>query len=224
MPSATMKFLVLSDIHCRERVIDWANDLATKHHVDGFLVLGDITHFGPASWADEFLGKLNRPSYAVPGNCDPYGTIEEIQKHATCLHGKKVRIGERTFGGWGGANISIFNTPFELPEEEILKGLRPVMERDMVLITHCPPHSFNDFTVARRHAGSTAIRTLVDEYGPAAVISGHIHEGRGVIEENDILYMNPGAAKNGLSALLEVDDGVRGTLLGPVPEDQPGGS
>ena len=219
-----MKFLVLSDIHCREGVIDWANDLAIRHQADGFLVLGDITHFGPASWADEFLSKLNGPSYAVPGNCDPYGTIEEIQKHAICLHGKKVRIGERMFGGWGGANTSIFNTPFEMPEEEILKGLRPIMERDMVLITHCPPYSFNDFTVARRHAGSIAIHTLVDEFRPSAVISGHIHEARGIIEENGILYMNPGAAKNGLSAIVEVDSGVRGILLDPVSEHLPGGS
>jgi Icc-related predicted phosphoesterase len=213
-----MKFLVLSDIHCRERVISWANDLAREHQVDGFLILGDITHFGPPSWADEFLSKLDRPSYAVPGNCDPLGTIEEIGKHATCLHGKKTMIGGRTFGGWGGANLTIFNTPFEMPEEEILNGLRPIMEPDMVLLTHCPPYSFNDFTTTRRHAGSTAIRSLVSEFRPAAVISGHVHENRGVVEENGILYMNPGAAKNNFSALLEVGDGVRGTLLDPVPD------
>ena len=213
-----MKFLVLSDIHCRERVVNWANDLAVEHQVDGFLVLGDITHFGPASWADEFLSKLARPSYAVPGNCDPYGTIEEIEKHATCLHGKKMRIGGRTFGGWGGANITIFNTPFEMPEDEILRGLRPIMESGMVLITHCPPYAFNDFTNTRRHAGSTAIRTMVDEFRPAAVISGHIHENRGIIDKNGILFMNPGAAKNGQSALLEVENDVRATLLDPVPD------
>lgn len=213
-----MKFLVISDIHCRERVIGWANDLAKQHQADGFLVLGDITHFGPPSWADDFLSRLDKPSFAVPGNCDPYGTIEQIEKHATCLHGRKMKVGGRTFGGWGGANISIFNTPFELPEDEILKGLRPVMEHGMVLITHCPPYSYNDFTNARRHAGSTAIKSLVDEFGPAAVISGHIHENRGIVEENGILYMNPGAAKNGYSAFLEVDDRVRGTLLEPVPD------
>jgi Icc-related predicted phosphoesterase len=213
-----MKFLVLSDIHCREKVISWANELAREHQVDGFLILGDITHFGPPSWADEFLSKLDRPSYAVPGNCDPLGTIEEIGKHATCLHGMKTTIGGRTFGGWGGANLTIFNTPFEMPEEDILEGLRPIMEPDMVLLTHCPPYSYNDFTTTRRHAGSTAIRSLVSEFKPAAVISGHIHENRGIVEENGILYMNPGAAKNNFSALLEVGDGVRGALLDPVPD------
>jgi uncharacterized protein len=213
-----MKFLVLSDIHCRERVISWANDLAKEHQVDGFLVLGDITHFGPTYWADEFLSKLNRPSFAVPGNCDPYGTIAEIEKHATCLHGKKIEIGGRTFGGWGGANISIFNTPFEMPEDEILKGLRPIMEPDIVLVTHCPPYSYNDYTATRRHAGSTAILRLVNEFKPSAVISGHIHENRGIIEENGILFMNPGAAKNGFSALLELNSGIQGTLLDPVPD------
>ncbi len=213
-----MKFLVLSDIHCKERVITWANDLAREHQVDAFLILGDITHFGPPSWADEFLSKLDRPSYAVPGNCDPNGTIDEIGKHGTCLHGKNMEIGGRTFGGWGGANLTIFNTPFEMPEEEILEGLRPIMEPDMVLFTHCPPYSYNDFTHTRRHAGSTAIKSLVDEFRPAAVVSGHVHENRGIIEENGILYMNPGAAKNGFSALLEVDDRTRGTLLDPVPD------
>ena len=213
-----MKFLVISDVHCRERVIGWANALANQHQVDGFLVLGDITHFGPPSWADDFLSRLEKPSYAVPGNCDPQGTIEEIEKHATCLHGRKMKVAGRTFGGWGGANTSIFNTPFEMPEDEILKGLRPLMERDMVLVTHCPPYSYNDFTNTRRHAGSTAIRSLVDEFRPAAVISGHIHENRGIVEENDILYMNPGASKNGYFALLEVENKIRGTLLEPVPD------
>lgn len=218
MPSATMKFLVLSDIHCRESVISWANQLAKQHRVDAFLVLGDITHFGPVSWADEFLSKLDKPSFAVPGNCDPHGTIEEIEKHATCLHGKKVRVGRRTYGGWGGAPDSIFNTPFEMPEDEILRGLRPIMEPGMVLITHCPPYGFNDFTNTRRHAGSTAIRSLVEEFKPVAMISGHIHENRGIAEENGTIFMNPGAAKNGLSAILEVDEAVRATLLDPVPE------
>jgi Icc-related predicted phosphoesterase len=60
--------------------------------------------------------------------------------------------------------------------------------------------------------------TLVTEFRPAAVISGHVHENRGAVKENGILFMNPGAAKNGFSALLEVGTEVNGTLLDPVSD------
>ena len=215
-----MRFLVLADVHGREKVAAWSNRLIERMHLDGVLVLGDITHFGPVPWAGEFLSRLQAPVYAVPGNCDPLGTIGQIEEHATCLHQRKVMIGERCFGGFGGSNPTVFNTPFEVPEEEIERGLRPIMERGMVLVVHCPPLGHNDLVPSiRKHAGSSAIKKLVDEFRPRAVLSGHIHEARGVHEQDGILYMNPGAAKDSYAGVLELGDDVEVRLLDRVPED-----
>lgn len=215
-----MKFLVLTDVHGREKVAVWSNQLIESLRLDGVIVLGDITHFGPVPWAGEFLSMLQAPVYAVPGNCDPLGVIGQIEEHATNLHGRSLSIGDRRFGGFGGSSPTVFNTPFEMSEEEIERGLRPVMERDMVLVVHCPPLGHNDLVPSiNRHAGSQAIRKLVDEFRPRVVLSGHIHEARGVHEQEGTMFMNPGPAKDSYAGILEIDGDVKVRLLDRVPED-----
>lgn len=211
------RFLVIADIHGREKVAGWALRLANEHQVDAFLVLGDITHFGPASWAGDFLSKLDRPTYALPGNCDPPELVcEEIEKHATLLHGRKVVIDGRTFIGLGGSNPTIFETPFEMEEEDIERTLRPLMEEGAVMVLHAPPKGINDRISSGPHVGSEAILRLVQEFHPLVVLSGHIHEDRGIVEKDGTVFMNPGAAKDGCSALLELDGEIKATLLDPV--------
>lgn len=214
-----MKFLVLSDVHGRVKVVRFANRLLEEMALDGVIVLGDITHFGPPSWASEFLSQLNRPAYAIPGNCDPLGTLHEIESAATSLHRRKVKLGGWTLGGHGGSNPTIFNTPNEMPEDEIEAGLRPIMERGMVLVVHCPPLGTLDMTSVNRHAGSVAIAKLVEEFRPRVVLSGHIHEARGIVEKDGTIYMNPGPAKDGFSAVLELGTQAKAFLLDKAPEE-----
>jgi uncharacterized protein len=208
-----MRFLVLSDVHGRVKVVRFANRLSREMSLDGVIVLGDITHFGPPSWASEFLSQLEMPAYAIPGNCDPLGTLQEIEKASTSLHRRKVRVSGWTLGGHGGSNPTIFNTPNEMSEEEIENGLRPIMEKGMALVVHCPPMGTLDLTSVNRHAGSVAIARLVEEFKPRVVLSGHIHEARGIVEREGTLYMNPGAAKDGFSAVIELGADIKATLL-----------
>ncbi len=214
-----MRLLVLTDIHGRNRVITFANRLLREMTLDGVIVLGDITHFGPPSWAYEFLSQLSRPSYVVPGNCDPLGTLSEIERAATSLHRRKIRLDGWTLGGHGGSNPTIFNTPNEMPEEQIEAGLRPVMEKGMVLVVHCPPLGTLDLTSLNKHAGSVAISKLVGEFRPRVVLSGHIHEARGIVERDGTLHMNPGPAKDGFSGVLELGAEPKVTLLEKAPDD-----
>jgi uncharacterized protein len=214
-----MRFLVLSDVHGRDRVATWANRLAEELSVAGIIVLGDITHFGPSNWAGEFLSRLKRKTYAVPGNCDPAGVNEEIGRTAISLHGRKVSVNGITLGGFGGSNPTTFNTPFELSEEEIMSGLRPIMESNMVLVLHCPPFGILDVVLANHHTGSTAIKQLISEFHPRVVLSGHIHEARGIREEDGIIYMNPGPAKDSFAGLLDLNGEAKCTLLDRVPQD-----
>ncbi|MDW5563276.1 MAG: metallophosphoesterase [Methanomassiliicoccus sp.] len=215
-----MRFLVLSDIHGRESVADWAKALAAEHRADAYIVLGDITHFGPGSWAGEFLARLDRPTYAIPGNCDPPELVcREIEAHAISLHKRKVAVEGITFIGLGGSNPTIFETPFELEEEDIESALRPLMERNAVLAVHAPPKGINDLVGSGLHVGSETILRLVNEFHPRAVLSGHIHEARGIVERNGTLFLNPGAAKDGNAALLEVGEDIKATLL-----QRPGGN
>jgi hypothetical protein len=209
-----MRFLVLSDIHGREKVSVWAKRLAAEHKADAYIILGDITHFGPGSWAGEFLSHLDRPAYAIPGNCDPPELVcEEIERHATLLHKRKVEIGSSTFVGLGGSNPTIFETPFELEEEDIESALRPLMGPDAIMVLHAPPKGINDRIPTGANVGSEAILRLVKEFRPRAVLSGHIHEARGIVMDGGTLFLNPGAAKDGNAALLDVNEEIKAVLL-----------
>jgi len=48
---------------------------------------------------------------------------------------------------------------------------------------------------------------------PAVVLSGHIHEDRGVERKDGVWYMNPGAAKDHYAGMMVLDDEVELTLL-----------
>ena len=207
------RYLVLSDVHRREWVPAAAGELIKEHSLDAVVLLGDITHFGPPQFAEEFIRELSVKCYAVPGNCDPLGTEAFIKSVGTSLHGVKVQIDGRTWGGLGGSNPSIFRTPFEMSEEEIARKLEPVMEPGMILVLHNPAYGTFDTTFSGKHVGSTAVAEVIERCKPSVVLSGHIHEDRGVELKDGVWYMNPGAAKDRYAGMMELGDEVKLTLL-----------
>lgn len=202
-----MKFLVVSDIHASGSALDWINDRIARHKVDGILVLGDVTHFGPLQWALDFLSALRAPAYVIPGNCDPLDLPEEVESVATNMHGRSMGLGKHQLVGLGGSNPTIFNTPFELSEGEILSRLEKISSAGMVLMTHTPPFGTHDQIPSGINVGSTSVAEIVRRFRPKVVLSGHVHEARAVTNKDGILYMNPGPAKDGYAGLLILDDG-----------------
>ena len=211
-----MRFLVLSDIHMRDRVIGWANRLVEAHDADALMVLGDITQFGPPEWAGELLSAFDVPAFAVHGNCDPPLVLGWIEKTAVSLHKSKVQLEGETLIGLGGSNPTIFDTPNEQSEVEIYESLLPIMETGAIMVTHCPPYGINDMTRHGHHAGSHSLLRISKEFRPKAWLAGHIHEARGIEEVDGTRYMNPGAAKDGFSGLLEIGGSLRMELLDRV--------
>ncbi len=203
-----MRFLVISDIHGHPKAANWVNRRIYELNPDAVIVLGDITHFGPPEWAGQFLSQIKKKVYAIPGNCDPPGTLAYIEKNATSLHQKKMKIGGHTFIGFGGSNPTIFSTPFEIPEEQILRSLSPLMENGAVLVLHAPPLGHNDVPMSGGHVGSESLARLVQRYRPLVVLAGHIHEDRGIVEDEGTMFINPGPAKDGHAVLLELANEV----------------
>ncbi len=204
---------MLSDVHRREWVPAAARELIREHSLDAAVVLGDITHFGPPQYAEEFIRELGTKCYAVPGNCDPLGTEAFIRTAGTSLHGIRTIVDGRTWGGLGGSNPSIFKTPFEMPEEDIATLLAPIMEEGMVLVLHSPAYGTFDTTFSGKHVGSTAVAEAIARCRPAVVLSGHIHEDRGVERKDGVWYMNPGAAKDHYAGMMDLGDDIKLTLL-----------
>ncbi|MCL2149031.1 MAG: metallophosphoesterase family protein [Methanomassiliicoccaceae archaeon] len=203
-----MKLLVISDIHGNEAVTGWANAAAEREGVDYVLALGDITDFGPNEVALRILGPIGRPVYAIPGNCDPLDLPAAISGVATDMHGKAAVLGGFHLAGLGGSNPTIFDTPFELGEDVIYDMLRPVSKEGMVLMVHAPPYGVNDRIPSGLSVGSTSVKRIVEEFRPVLVLSGHIHEDYGVRHIEGTTFVNPGPAKDGMYAVVEVDGGA----------------
>ena len=202
-----MKVLVIVDVHKSENALNITKDFINKHNPDLLLIAGDITTFGPLEFAEDFLANLpDIKILALPGNCDPREILDVLDRSsAVNLHGKKETIDGLTFVGLGGSNDTPFNTPFELTEEEIFQQLDNIMEPEVILVLHFPVQGHLDEVPGGGHTGSTAALKIIKRYQPSIVISGHIHETRGVeTDENGITYVNPGPLRDGYAALVDI--------------------
>ena len=214
-----MKFLVVTDIHGKRSAVEWINAKAEENSTDCVLILGDITEFGPDDVAENILGNIQQDVYAIPGNCDPLSIPKVVERHGTNMHCKGTVINGLYVAGLGGSNPSPFNTPFEMDEETILRKLRQVSKKGMILMVHAPPYGFNDTIPSGANVGSRSILSIVQEFEPILVLSGHIHEAVGIIVSGGTTFINPGPAMEGKYAVVNVEDGkVEAKLLGPATD------
>lgn len=211
-----MKFMVLTDLHQNTSALTWINRLIRERSPDAVLFLGDVTDMGTADDAAEIISSIEAKVLCIPGNCDPRDMPGRISDVATDMHGKNIEIGDCCIAGLGGSNITIFNTPFELTEEEIDARLRPISKKGMILMTHAPGYGILDHIPNGTSVGSKAIADIIAEFRPLVAVSGHIHEDIGAIRRDGTLFMNPGPARDGYCGFVTVEDGTASAeLLGP---------
>ena len=183
-----------------------------KRGYDCLALIGDITNFGPANLAESLLKRVKAtgvPTFAVPGNCDPKQILQVLEKYGVNLHGKRERLGDATFVGLGGSNLTPFNTPFELTEAEIqeeLAALTCTTDANWVLITHAPPHGTKLDQIAEgTHVGSKSIRKFIEQKQPLVALCGHVHEARNTDKLGRTLMVNPGQISKGYAAEVTIN-------------------
>lgn len=176
-----MRLLVFSDVHGDQSIISKIRQEAKN--CDLILCCGDITpvHGKPLDTARQ-IGKFDVQLLAIPGNFERPNDMEEICKELGWinLHGKHVEINGLGFAGCGGGNISPFNTPYELTDEQFKEILKKFTIRDrFVFLSHCPSKGFVDKVRSGTHVGSAAIEEFVRKTQPILQFCGHIHEEGG---------------------------------------------
>jgi Icc-related predicted phosphoesterase len=202
------RVLLLADLHGQYGKLD--SFLALEP--DLVVICGDITQFGPCEDALEVLERIDVPCFAIPGNCDPRELVDSLEEsEAVCLHGASFTLGGITLTGIGGSNPTPFGTPCELSEEEIdalLAGATDRMEKNVhnILVCHAPPRGTRD-RVGSARVGSTALRRQMNRFD--LVCCAHIHEAKGVMEEDGVRIVNPGPASEGNCALITLGDEAR---------------
>ena len=214
-----MRFLVITDLHQNTDMIDRFNGIIREKGAEFVLFLGDVTDFGTGEQAADIISRIESKVYVIPGNCDPLDLPEKIRDVAVDMHGNAADIGGYRLVGLGGSNITIFHTAFELEEDALYDGLKRNACEGMILMTHAPSVGILDEIPSGANVGSPAIKRIVDEYHPILALSGHIHEAIGCKVIDGTTFVNPGPAREGYCAVVDIADGkVDVELIGPASQ------
>ena len=214
-----MKFLVLSDLHGKKSTLEWVNPMIVKENIDCVLFLGDAVEMPCAAQESADMISLIecKRVLAIPGNIDSPELVNILDSVAENMHGVGKQVGDIYIAGLGGSNPTIFDTPFELQEDEIYSKLDAISKEGMVLMLHAPAYGFNDVIPTGMSVGSKGALDIVNKYRPRLVLSGHIHESFGKKESNGTVFVNPGALKDGRCAIVSIEgDTIDVRLIGPL--------
>lgn len=196
-----MKMLAVSDLHDDEAALE--KIVARAKEYDYVLVAGDLGR--GRGFVEDLLAASGR-MFVVPGNGDRDFLKEACGERY--LHGKRAEIGEGlNLVGFGYSPPTPFHTPGEFPEEKLYEGMKDLpIDEKTIFLTHAPPYGILD-DVLGVHAGSKAVRRIVEEKRPLAIVCAHIHEKEGVAKLGQTTVFKVGAAKNGRCGEIEVLNG-----------------
>jgi uncharacterized protein len=166
--------------------------------------------------AEERLAGSDVRCFVMPGNDDPPGVdgaIERADRVEACDE-RVVGFDGYTMLSLGYSNITPFDSPRELPEEELYRRVETLAESvdDLtrcIFNLHVPPYASQLDTAPELDdqlrvvaaagqpklvpVGSTAVRDLIERYQPLVALHGHVHESRGATRIGRTLCINPGS-------------------------------
>ncbi len=204
-----MKILALADIHGSFDKVEQI--LARESGYNAVILAGDITTHGTALDARNAIKQFQRfqqPVFAVAGNMDAPESDEAFDEMGVGINGRGMMFDQVGIFGVSASPFTPMNTPYEISEEELAlrahAGWKDVQSaRTTIFVPHAPPLNTRlDELPGGRHVGSAAIRKFIEQFQPAVVICGHIHEARGIDTLGRSTMVNCGPAGKGYYALI----------------------
>ncbi|MGZ3616427.1 MAG: metallophosphoesterase family protein [Ktedonobacteraceae bacterium] len=167
--------------------------------------------------AEDRLQGTGIECYISPGNDDPLA-IDAILNRGGLVINPEERVvtlrGEWEMISMGTTNITPWNSPRELPEDQLESRLvalaRQVKNQAKAIYNiHVPPYNTsidkapkldNNLKpyvipggVQMAPVGSTAVTNVIKRYQPMLALHGHVHESRGNVKLGRTLCINPGS-------------------------------
>jgi len=224
-----LKALVTTDLHSSGRAAKTIKHGLVAGDFDCHLCLGDIITFRPLDYLEDLFTDPPVPTYIVPGNTDSDEARARLVEMGLDIHFKQVTVDGVVIAGAGGCTPPPFRTAFVVEEEEYRRRLPSALEGAQVLASHGPAYGILDRSLfGGLHVGSKALFDAIEKARPSVVLSGHIHEARGIVEYDwrsgkvvakdreflkvrdtaNTLFFNPGPTKDGYVGRLEFGNGV----------------
>jgi Icc-related predicted phosphoesterase len=189
-----LKFVAISDTHCRHNNIKLPNG-------DVLLHAGDITYCGKKSEVVDFLNWFSRQKFAfkvfIAGNHDfyfenanPKELEEVVPKNVIYLNDSGISIDNFTI--WGSPVTPWFyNWAFNRQRGvEIQRHWNLIPGKIDVLLTHGPVYGILDSVINKNSAGCKTLLSTVQKIKPKVHVFGHIHESYGVETRFGVKFIN----------------------------------
>lgn len=199
-----MKLLAVADIHGSQYRLNLILKNIERYSPDLVVICGDITQFGPAELAKNFLDQIPIDTLALKGNIDTADVNLGIdESKATKIEMKRVLKKGIPFVGINGTD------PNQL---KIIKE-KKLLDESSVLITHEPPYGAQDKIFLGKHGGIKELREIVETYKPRLVLCGHIHENPGFTNIAKTTVVNCSMGKRGEGAIIEINESLSVKML-----------
>ena len=202
-----MLIYAAADLHGHSRRIRRIKREIASHRPDILVLAGDISKYRrPAAMLDG-LTRLDVPVLLVRGNSDSrrltpllrsYPRLRSIHLSMACFQGVEIV-------GIDGTLPLPFHSRIGFREGDLVARVSGMLKPHSVLVAHPPPYGIRDRVLGKFHAGSRAVRGLVDCHSPALVICGHIHEQAGVETMGGTTVVNCAMGRGGGGALIHYD-------------------
>ncbi|MCK5636729.1 MAG: metallophosphoesterase family protein [Thermoplasmatales archaeon] len=195
-----MRILATADLHGAQYRLNILLKNIKKYSPDLVVICGDITQFGPADVAKNFLDQIPVTTFAITGNIDTADVSMAIdESKATNIEMKREEKNGISFVGINGVD------PFETQNLLESEKIEELLDENSVLISHVPPHGLQDKVFIGMHAGDKELREIVNKYRPRLVLCGHIHENPGYEKTGKTVVVNCSMGKRGEGALIEIN-------------------
>lgn len=167
--------------------------------------------------AEDRLRDANIRCFITPGNDDQF-VIDKVINESDFVVNPEGQVVDLDEGlemiSTGFTNPTPWNTPRELPEEELEKKIEAMIAQvknmnSCIFNLHCPPIGTiidqapkldETMKIVRKSghvimidAGSQAVRNTIEKHQPLLGLHGHIHEGKGVAQIGKTICLNPGS-------------------------------
>jgi len=189
-----LKFVAISDTHCRHRCLRLPKG-------DVLLHAGDISYRGDKKEIEDFLDWFSKLPYAhkifIAGNHDFYFEREKasvikklIPENVHYLKDEEINIdGIRVWGSpytpwffrWA------FNKKRGVPLAAHWQSVPAGID---VLLTHGPVYGILDMLINEQNAGDKDLLKKVLEVKPKVHVCGHIHEAYGSVKRHGVKFIN----------------------------------
>ena len=202
-----MLIYAAADIHGRWDRVQTILANVARHRPDVLVLAGDLCAWWRPHALQELVTSLSIPILAVGGNSDSPKRLSALNRFPMLrrIHLARETIAGVVFVGIDGTLPLPFHSRLGFQERRLETTASRLLPENGVLVVHPPPYGTRDRVLGKFHAGSRAVRRLIDRCAPGLVLCGHIHEQAGVASRGKTVVVNCALGRASQGAVIHYD-------------------